>query len=117
MPLRVPEHRIPPRLYRSRRIEWLIAHRDLWSGLRRLHLIHSEQLLKRWRQIVTLMRAEGLISPATHWQDVNLVNLIADARKEIRASAHVRGNGNRSGCSATVSPTAERFLNRSSTVA
>jgi hypothetical protein len=63
----------------------LIAHPKLWRGFPNSHKIDDEQVQKRWKNIVTLMRSDGLISPSTHWRDVNLINLVADARKNRRS--------------------------------
>ena len=72
------------RLNRARRIEWLVAHRQLWRGFPNSHKIDDQQVQERWKNVVMLMRSEGLVSRSTHWRDVNLINLVADARKAIR---------------------------------
>jgi hypothetical protein len=82
--------RVSPRYNRSRRIAWLIEHRQLWQGLLSRRGPGNESLQRRWKEIVLLMQGEGLVQPSTHWSDVNLVSLIGDARKELRASRRLR---------------------------
>ena len=57
---------------RGAKVRWLRAHRGLWEGF----LPNDRQT---WRDIVKLMKADGLIAQSTHALDVSLPSLIADA--------------------------------------
>src|ERR1043166_4342735 len=84
VPVVCSEIRNSSRVNRAQRIRWLITHRELWRGFPNSHKIDDKRVHERWKKIVMLMRSDGLISSSTHWHDVNLINLAADARKAIR---------------------------------
>jgi hypothetical protein len=69
---------------RIEKIEWLLAHQELWERFSADRL----PMDARWKSIVEKMREAGLVSWNTRWQDVNVRNLIIDARtiRRIRAS-------------------------------
>jgi hypothetical protein len=56
---------------RGAKVRWLQAHRVLWEGF----LPDDRQ---NWRDIVKLMKADGLIAHSTYPLDVSLPSLIAD---------------------------------------
>lgn len=70
---------------RQDRIDWLLAHQSLWEGWPTGNA-PLKVPARKWIGIVEAMRAEGLVSPKTNWKDVNLTNLISDARKQRRMS-------------------------------
>jgi hypothetical protein len=57
---------------RGAKVRWLQAHPVLWQDF----LPDDHQ---NWRDIVRLMKADGLISQSTYALDVSLPSLIADA--------------------------------------
>jgi hypothetical protein len=57
---------------RGAKVRWLRVHRVLWEGF----LPDDRQ---NWRDIVKLMKADGLIAQNTYPLDVGLPSLIADA--------------------------------------
>jgi hypothetical protein len=57
---------------RATKVRWLVAHQSLWAGF----LPDNHQ---NWRDIINLMKAEGLVAPTTYPLDVNLPSLIAEA--------------------------------------
>jgi len=57
---------------RPDKIRWLQSHRVLWEGF-------PPDDRQNWRDIVKLMKADGLIAPNTYALDVGLPSLIADA--------------------------------------
>ena len=57
---------------RLAKVRWLRAHRVLWEGF----LPDNHQ---NWRDIVKLMKADGLIAQKTYALDVGVPSLIADA--------------------------------------
>ncbi len=57
---------------RGAKVRWLLAHRVLWEGF----LPDDRQ---NWRDIVKLMKADGLIAQSTYALDVGLPSLITDA--------------------------------------
>jgi len=83
-----PTLRVPHRYSRSRRIAWLIEHRDLWREVVNRQSLIKPQSQRKWREIVRRMQTDGVVQPTTHWSDVNLVSLIAEARKELRGFRH-----------------------------
>lgn len=56
---------------RGAKIRWLRDHRALWEGF-------PPDDRQNWRQIVKLMKADGLIALNTYPLDVNLPSLLAD---------------------------------------
>jgi len=58
---------------RAAKIRWLQDHRVLWEGF-------PPDDGQNWRQIVKLMKADGLIALNTYALDVNLPSLIADVQ-------------------------------------
>ena len=80
--------RVPARYNRLCRIAWLLEHRDLWREVVNRQSSMKPQSQGKWREIVTRMQRDGVVQPTTHWSDVNLVSLIADARREVRAFRH-----------------------------
>jgi hypothetical protein len=58
---------------RAEKIEWLIKNSDLWYGFTIAD--------PRWQGIVEKMREEGLVAHSTYWKDVQIWNLIVEARK------------------------------------
>ena len=65
------EHRRPISS-RGAKIRWLRAHHLLWEGF-----VPDDR--QNWREIIDLMKAEGLIAHSTYPLDVNLPSLIAEA--------------------------------------
>lgn len=61
---------------RATKVRWLQSHRVLWEG----SLPDDHQ---NWREIIKLMKADGLIAHSTYTFDVNLPSLIADAHIQI----------------------------------
>ena len=57
---------------RGAKIRWLLAHQSLWECF-------NPEDRQNWRDIIRLMKAEGLIANSTYALDVNLPSLIADA--------------------------------------
>src|ERR1700681_3156621 len=57
---------------RGAKVRWLQAHRVLWQDF-----LPDDQ--QNWRDIVRLMKADGLIAQNTYALDVSLPSLIADA--------------------------------------
>ncbi len=57
---------------RAAKLRWLETHRVLWEGF----LPDDRQT---WRNIIKLMKADGLVAQTTYPFDVNLPSLIADA--------------------------------------
>ena len=57
---------------RIAKIRWLRAHHLLWKGF-----VPDDR--QNWRDIINLMKADGLIAYTTYPLDVNLPRLIADA--------------------------------------
>lgn len=60
---------------RAAKVRWLRSHRVLWEGF----LPDDRQ---NWREIIGLMKADGLVAPSTYPLDVNLPSLIADAHSQ-----------------------------------
>jgi hypothetical protein len=58
---------------RGAKIRWLQDHRVLWEGF-------PPDDRQNWRQIVKLMKADGLIALNTYPLDVNVPSLIAEVR-------------------------------------
>ena len=69
---------------RQDRINWLIARPRLWQGWPQVGWRASDEFIQRRTYILAKMRLAGLISAKTLHCDVNLYNLITDARKQIR---------------------------------
>jgi hypothetical protein len=69
---------------RSRRVAWLMQNKHLWRDVLPRRSSANEKSQRRWKEIVMLMRREGLVQPSTHWSDVNLISLIVEARKQLR---------------------------------
>jgi hypothetical protein len=67
----VMDQRIPVSS-REAKVRWLQAHHQLWEDF----LPDDRQ---NWRDIIELMKADGLIARSTYPFDVNLPSLIADA--------------------------------------
>ena len=65
------DHRTPLSS-RTTKVLWLLAHQSLWQGF-------MPDNHKNWRDIIKLMKAEGLIAASTYPMDVNLPSLIAEA--------------------------------------
>jgi hypothetical protein len=57
---------------REAKIVWLLAHKLLWEGFKP----DNEQ---NWREIIKLMKLDGLIALTTYPLDVNVPSLIAAA--------------------------------------
>ena len=57
---------------RAAKLRWLQTHRVLWESF----LPDDRQ---KWRDIIKLMKADGLVAQTTYPFDVNLPSLIADA--------------------------------------
>lgn len=57
---------------RAEKIAWLLKNQKLWDGF--------SVADPRWQGIVEKMREDGLISASTYWKDVNIHNLVVDAR-------------------------------------
>jgi hypothetical protein len=62
---------------RQARVEWLAAHKSLWEDW-------LERNDPRARSVVEAMRRDGVIAQTTYWPDVQLTNLINDARNMLR---------------------------------
>jgi hypothetical protein len=56
---------------RGAKLRWLRDHRVLWEGF-------TPDDHQNWREIVKLMKADGLIALNTYALDVNIPSLIAD---------------------------------------
>lgn len=71
------------KLARIERIKWLMRNRKLWVGFpdSRMYLWDHPEWVDKWREIVRLMRKDGLIARTTYYGDVGLVKLIAKARR------------------------------------
>ena len=67
------DHRTPISS-REAKILWLLAHPALWEGL-------SPEDDQNWRQIIKLMKLDGLIALTTYPLDVNVPSLIGDAHR------------------------------------
>ena len=65
------DHRTPISSRRAK-ILWLLAHQSLWEGF-------IPDNLQKWREIIKLMKADGMVAHTTYPMDVNLPSLIADA--------------------------------------
>lgn len=65
------DHRTPLSS-RPAKVRWLRANQLLWEGF----LPDDRQ---NWRDIIKLMKADGLVAQTTYPFDVNLPSLIADA--------------------------------------
>jgi len=67
---------------RAKRVKWLLNNPHLWTGFpdSKRYVIDNGYQQNRWRSIVILMKEMGLVSEKTYWRDVNLVNLVAEAR-------------------------------------
>ena len=65
------DHRTPLSS-REAKIRWLRIHHVLWEGF-----LPDDR--ENWRDIIMLMKADGLIAHNTYALDVNLPSLIADA--------------------------------------
>ena len=57
---------------REAKILWLLNHHSLWEGF-------TPDNDHNWRQIIKLMKLDGLIARTTYPLDVNVPSLIADA--------------------------------------
>ncbi len=57
---------------RGAKVRWLQSHGSLWKNC----LQDDKQ---NWREIIKLMKADGLVAPTTYPFDVNLPSLIAEA--------------------------------------
>ena len=57
---------------REAKVRWLQAHSSLWEN----SLPDDRQ---NWRDIIKLMKVDGLVAPTTYPFDVNLPSLIAEA--------------------------------------
>lgn len=64
---------------REAKISWLLSHQVLW--------VSSEPDNDRnWREIIRLMKVDGLIAQTTYPLDVNVPSLIAEAQlQEVQA--------------------------------
>lgn len=63
---------------RLERVKWLIRHKGMWEGW-------LDRNDPRARGIVEAMRKDGVVAQTTYWPDVQLTNLIHDARRAIKA--------------------------------
>jgi hypothetical protein len=57
----------------TEKITWLLKHQSLWDGF--------SVADPRWQGIVEKMREDGLIAESTYWKDVQVWNLVVEARK------------------------------------
>jgi hypothetical protein len=57
---------------REAKISWLLKHQLLWKD-------HEPDDDRNWREIIRLMKVDGLIAPTTYPLDVNVPSLIAEA--------------------------------------
>ena len=57
---------------REAKINWLLSHQLLWVG-------SEPDDDRNWREIIKLMKVDGLIAPTTYPLDVNVPSLIAEA--------------------------------------
>ena len=57
---------------REAKVRWLQSHGSLWENR-----LHDDR--QNWRDIIKLMKADGLVAPTTYPFDVNLPSLIAEA--------------------------------------
>lgn len=69
---------------RAAKVEWLLAHEDLWRGFDVSMRNHVQR-----RPIVEAMKDDRLIAHSTYWADVRLDELISLARltRRTRTSA------------------------------
>lgn len=65
---------------RQAKVDWLLAHQDLWEGFPR----GEQHTDPRQKSIVDEMKKARLISKSTYYPDVNLYNLIVEAREQRR---------------------------------
>lgn len=69
---------------RRDRINWLIAQKDRWAGFpaswRDMKQAHHDL----HREMVREMQLAGLVSPKTNWRDINIIELIREARAWMR---------------------------------
>lgn len=79
-----------PKATRQARIDWLLAHQTLWEGWPSGNF-PREIPTRKWITIVDAMREAGLVSAKTNWRDVNLTNLIHDARRQRRMGGRKTG--------------------------
>ena len=57
---------------REAKIRWLRTHQSLWQRF-------NPDDRQNWRDLIRLMKADGLIANSTYALDVGLLSLIADA--------------------------------------
>lgn len=72
---------------RQERIDWMLAHEELWRGWTQL----SE--CNRVRNVVMVMQADGLLSKNTRWTDVDVHGLVVAARKQRRNQGLLTATG------------------------
>lgn len=58
---------------REAKVRWLKTHSHLWEN-------SPPDDRQNWRDIIKLMKAEGLVAPTTYPFDVNVPSLIEEAR-------------------------------------
>lgn len=76
--------RTPKLSSKQQKIDWLLAHQDMWEGWPRG--AHGSD--SRHAEIVRAMRKDGLVSAATGFWDICLTRLIGDARNQRRRRNH-----------------------------
>ena len=69
------DHRTPISS-REAKIAWLLDHPSLWEGFKP----DNDQ---NWREIIKLMKLDGLIALTTYPLDVNVPSLIAEAQSTL----------------------------------
>lgn len=72
---------------RGDRLRWLLDHPQLWEGWPQSRGDYKPGHWECERAIKKAMREAGLYSPRTYVGDINLVNLIKDARALRRETA------------------------------
>jgi len=63
----------------AQKIEWMLKHQNLWEGF----AINDS----RWQGIVDKMKEAGLYAESTYWKDVQIWNLVVEARKVRRMNS------------------------------
>lgn len=76
----------------DRKIDWLISHSELWRDLENGDDYDNEPVRLRLWDIAETMKDHGMYSQTTLTSDIQIWNLILEAREEMeRRAEHGRG--------------------------
>ena len=70
---------------RYKRIAWLIAHRRMWKDFPELlnEAYHDKHHRQTWKDIVEGFRDAGLVTVATPWAVIPMIDLVFSARLKL----------------------------------